>query len=62
LFCIELLGSSGRPPLGLELVAEALKFLAVLAGQHGGAGAKSVTEGVEGNGGLSLGSFGASRF
>jgi hypothetical protein len=62
LLCIELLGSSGRPTLALELVEEPLTFLAVFAGEHGGASAKSVTEGVESNGGLSLGSFGASRF
>ena len=48
-------------PFGLEVVAELLKFLGLLAGQHDGAGAETVTEGVEADGRFSLGSFGTAR-
>ncbi len=61
LFEIEVFGPRLRVPFDLQIVAELIEFLAVLARQHDGAGAKSVTEGVHADSGLSLGSLGASR-
>jgi len=58
---IELFGPGLGLPFGFEIVAKAMEFLTVFAGQDDGAGAKAVTEGVEADSGLSLGSFGAGR-
>src|SRR5438045_7003926 len=62
LFDIELFGPGLGMPFDFEIVAKLSEFLAVLARQHDGAGAKSVTEGVHADSSLTLGSFGASRF
>jgi len=61
LFQIELFGPGVGLPFGFQIVAKLMEFLAVFAGQDDGAGAKAVTEGVQANDGLSLGSFGAGR-
>ncbi|HYW48706.1 MAG TPA: hypothetical protein VE959_37930 [Bryobacteraceae bacterium] len=61
LFEIEALGGGFGLPFGFQAIAKLLKFLGVFAGEDDPAGAKAVTQGVEANGGLSLGSFGASR-
>ena len=56
---IELFGPGVRLPFGFQIVAKLMEFVAVLAGQHDGAGAKAVTEGVQANDGLSFGGPGA---
>ncbi len=58
---VELFGSGLRLPLGFEVIAELVEVLRFLGRQHDGAGAKSVTEGVELGSRFSLGSFGAGR-
>ena len=58
---VELFGSGLRQPFGLEVIAELMEILGFLGRQHDGAGAKSVTEGVELGNCFSLGSFGAGR-
>ena len=50
-----------RLPFGFEVIAELMEILGFLGRQHDGAGAKSVTEGVELGNCFSLGSFGAGR-
>ena len=57
---VELFGSGLRLPFGFELIAKLMEVLGFLARQHDGAGAKSVTEGVELAGFFSLGSLWAS--
>ena len=44
---VEMFGSGLRLPFGLEVIAELMEILGFLGRQHDGAGAKSVTEGVE---------------
>jgi len=61
LFDIELLGQGLRLPFGFQITAELLKILLGFAGQDDAAGAQAVTQGVQADGGLSLGSSGASR-
>ncbi|HYW42530.1 MAG TPA: hypothetical protein VE959_06715 [Bryobacteraceae bacterium] len=61
MFEIELLGSALRLPFGFEIIAEPLKILLLFAGEDDPAGAEAVTQGIEANGGLSLGSSGARR-
>ena len=61
LFDIELLGPALRLPFGFQIITELIEFNAAFAGQDYGAGAKAVSKGVQADGGLSLGSFGAGR-
>ena len=58
---VELLGPRGGLPFGFQVVAKLLEVVGVFAGQHDGAGAQSVTEGVQLDGCFSLGSLGAGR-
>ena len=58
---VELLGPGFWVPFGFQVVAELVEFLGVFAGQHDGAGAEAVTEGVHANRRFAFGSFWAGR-
>jgi hypothetical protein len=48
-------------PIGFEIVRELHVVLGVSAGEEGATGAQAVFEGIEADGGLSLGAFGTGR-
>ena len=52
---VELLGPGLGLPFGFQVVTKLVEFFSILAGQHNGAGAKAVLEGVHADSSFTLG-------